>query len=107
MNHYGADYLAARFSVWDLGRSRLSRLGELRPIADYRAWQESRRARRDARRDSGRLDAHLRADIGLVPDGIYPPVEDFAPGPAEVTDMGVIAANDNLAANDYLAAKAA
>ena len=79
MNHFGADYLAARFSVWDFG---LSRLGLLRPIAGYRAWQESRRALRD----SARLDAHLRADIGLVPDGVHPPVADF-----------VTAANDNLA----------
>ena len=55
MNHFGADYLAARFSVWDLG---LSRLALLRPVAGYRAWQESRRALRD----SARLDAHLRAE---------------------------------------------
>ena len=80
MNHFGADYLAARFSVWDLG---LSRLGLMRPIAVYRAWEESRRALRD----SAWLGAHLRADIGLMPDGIHPPVADC-----------MTAANDNQAA---------
>ena len=84
MNQYGPDYLAARLSVWDLG---LSRLGGLRPVAGYRAWQEKRRALRDGER----LDAHLRLDIGLVPDGLHPPVDDCAAGPAE-------AANDNRAA---------
>ena len=93
MNHFGADYLAARFSVWDWGRARLSRLGGLHPVAGYR----DRRQRRRALRDLERLDAHLRADIGFVPDGLHPPVEDIVPMPAAVTHEASTAANDNSA----------
>ena len=91
MNRYHEDYLDARRSIADFGWSRVSRLAKLRPLAGFLAWQENRRALSDL----ARIDAHLRADIGLAPDGIHRMAEDLVPRSFDVAQWDRTAANDN------------